>query len=42
MSSSTLGETADQKAIMNYHPSGQTGKTSIDYHEEFEQAQSEL
>ena len=27
--------------IMNYHTRGQTAKTIIDYHEEFEQAQNE-
>ena len=27
--------------IMNYHTRGQTRKTMIDYHEEFEQAQTE-
>ena len=33
--------TADQKTIMNYHRRGQTRKTIIDYHEEFDQAQTE-
>ena len=28
-------------AIINYHTRGQTGKTFIDYHEEFEQAHNE-
>jgi len=27
--------------IINYHTHGQTAKTIIDYHEEFEQAQNE-
>ena len=27
--------------IMNYHTRGETAKTIIDYHEEFEQAQNE-
>ena len=36
-----FGETADRKTIMNYRTRGQTGKTIIDYHEEFEQAQNE-
>ena len=30
-----------KKTIMNYHTRGQTRKTIIDYHEEFEQAQTE-
>ena len=29
------------RTIMNYQARGQTGKTIIDYHEEFEQVQSE-
>ena len=29
------------QTIINYHARGQTGKTIIDYHEEFEQVQSE-
>ena len=29
------------KTIMNYHTRGQTRKTIIDYHKEFEQAQTE-
>ena len=36
----TFEKTADQITIMNYHTHSQTGKT-IDYHEEFEQAQSD-
>ena len=35
------GETADRKTIMNYHARGQTRKTIIDYHEDFEQVQTE-
>jgi len=27
--------------VINYHTRGQTAKTIIDYHEEFEQAQNE-
>ena len=34
-------KTADQKTIFDYHVYGQTGKTFINYHEEFEHAQSE-
>ena len=34
-------KTADRKTIMNYHTRGQTRRTIIDYHEEFEQAQTE-
>jgi len=33
-----ITKTADRKTIMNYH--GQTRKSIIDYHEEFEQAQN--
>ena len=36
-----ITKTADRKTIMNYHMRGQTRKTIIDYHEEFEHAQSE-
>ena len=36
-----ITKTADRKIIMNYHTRGQTRKTIIDYHEEFEQAQTE-
>ena len=36
-----ITKTADRKTIMNYHTLGQTRKTIIDYHEEFEQAQNE-
>ena len=37
-----ITKTADRKTIMNYHTRGQTPrKTIIDYHEEFEQAQTE-
>ena len=36
-----ITKTADGKTIMNYHTRGQTRKTIIDYHEEFEQAQTE-
>ena len=36
-----ITKTADRKAIMNYHTRDQTRKTVIDYHEEFEQAQTE-
>ena len=32
---------ADRKTIMNYRTRGQTRKTIIDYHKEFEQAQTE-
>ena len=32
---------ADRRTIMNYRTRGQTRKTIIDYHEEFEQAQTE-
>ena len=34
-------KTADRKTIIDYHAGGQTGKTIIKYHEEFEHAQSE-
>ena len=34
-------KTADRKTIMNYHARGQTRKTIIDYHEDFEQVQTE-
>ena len=34
-------KTADRQTIMNYHTRGQTRKTIIDYHEEFEQAHTE-
>jgi len=36
-----ITKTADRKTITNYHTRGQTRKTIIDYHEEFEQAQNE-
>ena len=36
-----ITKTADRKTITNYHTHGQTGKTIIDYHEQFEQAQTE-
>ena len=36
-----LAKTADRRTIMNYRTRGQTRKTIIDYHEEFEQAQTE-
>ena len=36
-----FGENSWPKTIMNYHTRGQTRKTIIDYHEEFEQAQNE-
>ena len=36
-----ITKTADRKTIMNYQTRGQTRKTIIDYHEEFEQAQTE-
>ena len=36
-----IAKTADRKTIMNYHTCGQTRKTIIDYHEEFEQTQTE-
>ena len=36
-----ITKTADEKTIMNYHMRGKTRKTIIDYHEEFEQAQTE-
>ena len=36
-----ITKTADRKPIMNYRTRGQTRKTIIDYHEEFEQAQTE-
>jgi len=34
-------ETADRRTIMNYRARGQTRKTIINYHEEFEQVQTE-
>ena len=34
-------QTADRKTIMNYHTRGQTRKAIINYHEEFEQTQTE-
>ena len=34
-------KTTDRKTIMNYRTRGQTRKTIIDYHEEFEKAQTE-
>ena len=34
-----ITKTADRKTIMNYLTRGQTRNTTIDYHEEFEQAQ---
>ena len=34
-------QTADRKTIMNYRTRGQTRKTVIDDHEEFEQVQTE-
>jgi len=42
----SLGQTAHDSlfsllAIIKYHTRGQTGKTIIEYHEEFEQAQDE-
>ena len=36
-----ITKTGDRKTIMNYHMRGQTRKTIIDYHEEFEQTQTE-
>ena len=36
-----ITKTADRKTIMNYQTRGQTRKTIIDYHEEFEHAQNE-
>ena len=36
-----ITKTADRKTIMNYRTRGQTRKTIIDYHEEFEQGQTE-
>jgi len=36
-----ITKTAGQKTIMNYHTRGQTRKTIIDYHAEFERAQNE-
>ena len=36
-----ITKTGDRKTIMNYHMHGQTRKTIIDYHEEFEQAHTE-
>ena len=38
LSGQWLQKTADRETIMNYHTRGQTRKTIIDYHEEFEQA----
>ena len=35
------GKQLPEKTIMNYHTRGQTGKTIMDNHEEFEQAQNE-
>ena len=36
-----ITKTGDRKNIMNYRTRGKTRKTIIDYHEEFEQAQTE-
>ena len=36
-----ITKTVDRETIINYHMHGQTRKTIIDYHEEFEQAQTE-
>jgi len=36
-----ITKTADRRTIMNYRRRGQTSQTIIDYHEEFEQAQTE-
>ena len=36
-----ITKTTDRKTIMNYSMRGQTRKTIIDYHKEFEQAQTE-
>ena len=36
-----ITKTADRKTIMNYCTRGKTRKTIINYHEEFEQAQTE-
>ena len=36
-----ITKTADRETIMNYHARGQTRKTILDSHEEFEQAQTE-
>ena len=36
-----ITKTVGKITIMNYHTRGQTRKTIIDYHEEFEQAQNE-
>ena len=36
----SVTKTADRKTIMNYHTRGQTRKTIIDNHEEFELAQT--
>jgi len=36
-----ITKTADRRAIKNYRTHGQTRKAIIDYHEEFEQAQTE-
>ena len=35
-----ITKTADRQTIMNYYTRGQTRKTIIDYHEEFEQVQT--
>jgi len=36
-----ITKTVDRRTIMNYRTCGQTRKTIIDYHEEFQQAQTE-
>ena len=36
-----ITKTADRRTIMDYRTRGQTRKTIINYHEEFEQAQTE-
>jgi len=36
-----ITKTAYRRTIMNYRTRGQTRKTIIDYHEEFESAQTE-
>ena len=36
-----ITKTGDRRTVMNYHTRGQTRKTIIDYHKEFEQAQTE-
>ena len=36
-----ITKTADRRTSMNYRARGQRRKTIIDYHEEFEQAQTE-